>query len=534
MAQWLIWLGGEVIHQPVTTERNVIAAKLSLALDSAGSLEVDVPVSHPLYSTVAALPLLGRATWRVERDGVEVFRGRTLARERRPLDGSVRVTVEGDLAMLNDSIRTPYQFNGSPAAFVRMLVDGHNAQSDPWKQFSVGVVDIVDKGGNDYIVRGSESTVGTLEELLAKTVGSSDAGHIVLRRGTHVIDWRAVVSDPCDQPVRLGWNLLGMEDVSDGAELVTAIRAVGADVDGERVTIADTRTGGAGVTVKDGILVNDAMAQTNGTVIREVVWDDVTQEDNLWSRALAYAQGLSEPRSVTVKAVDMSDAGYAVDAFDVGQMVALDALDTHGTMQVTGIEWDLLDPAGGSITFGDVRVTSSARGAAATATADAALYVAGSSSAPSPAPQERVAATYTGSSSTATASSTGWQLTWFNSVLASVGTTSDYFTFSNGVITAVKDCALLISGQMDWNDTLSGQRGFGLFLGGTVGSGTEYSAISHTRSTTSSATRYTVYFAPRLFTLSAGDKLAVGRYQPSGAVYQNGTNLSWMTIEVVG
>lgn len=380
MAQWLIWLGGEVIHQPVTTERNVIAAKLTLALDSAGSLEVDVPVTHPLYATVASLPILGPATWRVERDGTEVFRGRTLTRERRPLDGAVRVVAEGDLAMLNDTIRTPYEFAGSPSQYVRMLVDNHNAQTDPWKQFNVGTVDIVDKGGNDYIVRGSESTVGTLEELLAKTVNSSDAGHIVMRRGTHVIDWRAVVSEPCDQQVRLGWNLLGLEDVADGSELVTAIRAVGADVDGTRVTIASTRTGGAGVTVKDGILVNDALAATNGTVVREVVWDDVTTEAALWSRALAYAQGLSEPRSVTVSAIDMSDAGHAVDAFDVGQVVALDALDTTGTMQVTGIEWDLLDPAGGSITFGDVRVTSSARSAATTATADAALYVAGNSS----------------------------------------------------------------------------------------------------------------------------------------------------------
>ena len=532
MAQWLIWLGGEVIHQPVTTERNVIAAKLSLALDSAGSLEVDVPVSHPLYSTVAALPLLGRATWRVERDGIEVFRGRTLARERRPLDGSVRVTVEGDLAMLNDSIRTPYQFNGSPAAYVRMLVDAHNAQSDPWKQFSVGVVDIVDKGGNDYIVRGSESTVGTLEELLAKTVNSSDAGHIVLRRGTHVIDWLAVVSEPCDQPVRLGWNLLGMEDVSDGAELVTAIRAVGADVDGTRLTIADTRTGGAGVTVRDGILVNDALAATNGTVIREVVWDDVTQEDNLWSRALAYAQGLSEPRSVTVSAIDMSDAGHAVDSFDVGQMVALDALDTHGTMQVTGIEWDLLDPAGGSITFGDVRVTSSARGAAATATADAALYVAGSGVSPT-----LGRATFSGTDTTTTATANNWKVASFDTVVASAGTPSESFTFAAGVITAKRACKLAITGVMSWRDNISGLRGFGVCEGGTItgGSmtGTEHSVFVGYNTTTGNYFR-AVTFPPKLFALAEGGTLTIGHSEPTNSVYYNGGGRTWLTIEVVG
>ena len=380
MAIWNIWLNNSIVHQPVTTTSNVIGATLALALDSAGSLEADVPVSHPLYPTIASLPLLGRDVWRVERDGTEVFRGRTLSRERMPLDGSVHVVVEGELAMLNDSLCLPYSFSGSPTEYMQQLVRGHNSQVDEWKRFSVGSVTVIDKGGNDYIVRGSESTATTWEELSAKTVGSSDAGHIVLRRGTRVIDWLASVAAPCDQVVKLGWNLLNLSDEADGSELVTAIHAVGADQNGTRLEIASTRTGGAGVTVRGGMLVNDALAATNGIVVREVVWDDVTTEAALWSRALAYCQQLSLPRSVTVKAIDMSDAGYAVDAFDVGQVVDLDALDTQGRMQVTGIEWDLLDPAGGSITFGKAQVTSSARNATTSQTAQAAYYVAGNSS----------------------------------------------------------------------------------------------------------------------------------------------------------
>ena len=380
MAIWNVWLNNAIVHQPVTTTSNVIGATLALALDSAGSLEADVPVSHPLYPTIASLPLLGRDVWRVERDGTEVFRGRLLSRERMPLDGSVHVVVEGELAMLNDSLCLPYSFSGSPTEYVQQLVRGHNAQVDEWKRFSVGRVTVVDKGGNDYIVRGSESTATTWEELAAKTVGSSDAGHIVLRRGTRVIDWLASVAAPCDQVVKMGWNLLNLSDEADGSELVTAIHAVGADQDGTRLEIATSRTGGAGVTVRGGMLVNDALAATNGIVVREVVWDDVTTEAALWSRALAYCQQLSLPRSVTVKAIDMSDAGYAVDAFDVGQVVDLDALDTQGRMQVTGIEWDLLDPAGGSITFGKAQVTSSARNATTSQTAQAAYYVAGNSS----------------------------------------------------------------------------------------------------------------------------------------------------------
>ena len=416
MAIWNIWLNNSIVHQPVTTTSNVIGATLALALDSAGSLEADVPVSHPLYPTIASLPLLGRDVWRVERDGTEVFRGRLLSRERMPLDGSVHVVVEGELAMLNDSLCLPYSFSGSPTEYVQQLVRNHNSQVDEWKRFSVGRVTVIDKGGNDYIVRGSESTATTWEELSAKTVGSSDAGHIVLRRGTRVIDWLASVAAPCDQVVKLGWNLLNLSDEADGSELVTAIHAVGADQNGTRLEIASTRTGGAGVTVRGGMLVNDALAATNGIVVREVVWDDVTTEAALWSRALAYCQQLSLPRSVTVKAIDMSDAGYAVDAFDVGQVVDLDALDTQGRMQVTGIEWDLLDPAGGSITFGKAQVTSSARNASTSQTAQAAYYVAGNSSGGSG------GATYTLSGDGATVTLSG-----------SDGTTSDTTITANAI-----------------------------------------------------------------------------------------------------
>lgn len=530
MAEWTVWLGGEVVHKPVTTERNVTAAKLTLALDSAGSLEADVPVSHPLYATIASLPLLGRDTWRVERDGAEVFRGRLLSRTRMPLDGAVHVVVEGDLAMLNDSIRTPYSFSGSPAQYVQMLVANHNAQVDPWKRFAVGDVTIVDKGGNGYIVRGSDSNATTWAELSAKTVGSSDGGHLVMRRGTHVIDWLANVAEPCDQPVRLGWNMLSLADEADGAELVTAIIPLGADVDGTRLTIDQSRTGAQSVTVRDGIVINDALATTNGTVVREVVWDDVTLEPNLWSRAVAYVQALSLPRSVTVSAIDMSDAGHSVDAFDVGQMVTLDALDTQGTMQVTGITWDLLDPSGGSIDFGVASVTSSARSAQASLTADAALYVAGGAARP------KASATYTGADTTTTATTGNWKAATMDSIAVAVGSPSDWFSFSSGTLTATRACTLAVSGVMTWRDNVAGMRGMGISEGGGISggsmTGTEHSVFTAQTATSNNYYR-NVTFPRRMFRLAEGGTLTVGHWEPTGGVYYNGNGHTWLTVEVV-
>lgn len=141
--------------------------------------------------------------------------------------------------------------------------------------------------------------------------------------------------------------------------------------------------------------------------------------------------------------------------------------------------------------------------------------------------------TYTGTSSTATASAAGWQLTYFNSVVAEVGSprVHDYH-FTNGVLTATRDCVLEISGVMNWTDAIAGNRGFGVFSGTAVGSGTEASTFQNFPSGVSN--RKSVVFPPKLFTLSAGDSLTFGRYQQANAIYQNGTNFSWLTVKVVG
>ena len=85
---------------------------------------------------------------------------------------------------------------------------------------------------------------------------------------------------------------------------------------------------------------------------------------------------------------------------------------------------------------------------------------------------------------------------------------------------------------MNWTDALQGNRGFGIFESEFVENGTEHSVFQNFPSTISN--RKTVVFPPKMFVLSAGDSLTFGRYQQQNAVYQNGTNYSWITIRVVG
>ena len=142
-------------------------------------------------------------------------------------------------------------------------------------------------------------------------------------------------------------------------------------------------------------------------------------------------------------------------------------------------------------------------------------------------------AMFTGSSGTATSTANGWRITWFNTVYSHSPNWSDYFSFSNGVITAKRNIQLEISGCMNWTDSVAGLRGFGVWCNSsTVGSGTEYSEFAWFPSNVQQ--RKSVWMAGLVLNLNAGVQCAVGRYEQGGAVYVNGANFSRILLKVLG
>ena len=92
-----------------------------------------------------------------------------------------------------------------------------------------------------------------------------------------------------------------------------------------------------------------------------------------------------------------------------------------------------------------------------------------------------------------------------------------------------EDCYVEISGVMHWNDSVSGQRGFGVFQGGTAGAmnGTEYSVFAQK----SASGHFSVVYPPRVFHLTRGDSLTIGRYSNSGASFTAGPRFTWLTVK---
>ena len=360
---WRIKLDGRTVYEPDNTRLSATRAQLETALSTPGTLELHIPFGHSLFSDLAAMPLLTNNWFAVERDGTEIWRGRLVQRNAKPLDGSMILLIEGELGLLNDSVMPPYAQTGTPRHMLTYYLNAHNRQVDGWKKLYTGRVAVANVAGTGQITRGLEAPAGMMQEVLQKTCNSSTGGYLMLRRsnGKRYVDW---VSDPAvigSQRIKTAYNLLGVEDVADGGEFHSAVYAVGAQVQDETTgdyytltldAIADKTDKG---TAKIGpLMVNTDLQAKHGIIARVVQWQDVTDLDNLYTRARQYVRSLSEPRSIEVKAVDMSLTGSGVAPFEIGQRVAVETPTFEGSALVTGVTYDLLDPAGGSVTFDDV------------------------------------------------------------------------------------------------------------------------------------------------------------------------------------
>lgn len=359
---WRVKLDGRTVYEPDNARLSAIAAELQTALSSPGELELQIPFGHALYSELASMPLLGSQWFTVERDGEEVWRGRLVQRNAKPLDGVMILLIEGELGLLNDSVMEPYAQTGTPRHMLTYYLNAHNAQVDSWKRIYTGRVQVADVAGTGNITREASSPVSMMQEVLEKTCNSSTGGYLMLRRsnGKRYLDW---VSDPAvigAQPIKTAYNLLACEDVSDGGDFHTAVYATGAqvqDADGEYRTLTlddlPDRTDQGSAKVGP-LMINTDLQAKHGIIAKVVSWNDVTDADNLYTRARQYARSLSEPRMVEVNAVDMSLTGSGVAPFSIGQRVPVETPTFEGSALVTGVTYDIIDPSGGSVTFGDI------------------------------------------------------------------------------------------------------------------------------------------------------------------------------------
>ena len=338
-----IYADGVLTYDSRLEEYDLQGLRITTSLNKGGVAEIVLPPYHPHYNKYIGYKTIVE----IYRDGRLRFRGRALY----PVDdynNTRTVVCEGELCFLQDGISRPYLYQTTPQAIFEDVVAKFNAQVDSFKRFKIGSVTVTDP--NDYVRLESEeaeTVLATINKLVDRC-----GGFIVFTTddtGARVINWLATVGKTNRQTIEAGENLFDFSSTGANTDLATALVPYGAkQSNGKRLTIESVNNGLDYIT-------DDSAVALRGTIAKTVTWDDVTEPQNLLTKARQY---LNENKlfitSLTLSALDLSYIDKTIESFNLGDYIRV-VSNTHGVdedFQLTEITEDLLNPAGNLITMG--------------------------------------------------------------------------------------------------------------------------------------------------------------------------------------
>ena len=329
-----ISIDGYFVFDDITPmeEYKVINPKLSLAINTAGSLSFKLPPSNRGYSIGTRL----KSTIKVFKDDVEYWRGRIMT-ESVDIWGNRDIYCEGYLSYFNDTHQPQAQYaNGvTITQFLHNLIEVHDRQVSrpispesnlPNKTFVLGNVTVTDTGqtGQETIYRYTnwESTWDCIQDKLLDKLG----GYLYLRKdpnnesGAFILDYLKDPKTPANpQTIEFGKNLLDFTRNFDVSSIRTVIVPFGAALEEEDVEGLTKYLDVKSVNGGSPFVYNDSMVQVWGWIEEVVHWDDVTVAQNLLNKARTYLSATQfEYMTIELSAIDLHRLNPDISSLEVG------------------------------------------------------------------------------------------------------------------------------------------------------------------------------------------------------------------------
>ena len=292
-------LGSKILYYPANDSYAIYDTELNEEVGSAGEFSFKVPPTNPLYSELTRGALVT-----ILKDGVEYWRGeiKEIATDFAKV---ADVYCLEDLAFLADEFLPPTQItNQTYAQRFQTAIEAYNANRSSDRQFAIGyVTNVQSSGACNWTTEYDWSILDCLRECIAK-----DSGYLRVRRVTsggsvtRYIDCVPLASfgQQATQTIEYGYNLLDYVKESDYENLTNVLTPYGDELESEVYEGYSARL--AGTTIQ-----NDASLTAYGRHAKAVVFDGVSDVDQLNALASAYLTRYSQPQlTMEIEAVDLS------------------------------------------------------------------------------------------------------------------------------------------------------------------------------------------------------------------------------------
>lgn len=329
----------------------IVGPKLKMELGKSGSLEFTVLPVHenPYFNSFERM----KTIITVYEGNDLIFRGRALSISS-DFYKQKKITCEGDLSFLLDSIMEPYEHTKTIRQMFTDVISNHNEQmtGNDYKKFTVGNVTVPHATDQvKFEITSFEDSSSIIESELIDSFG----GILQTRTesGVHYIDY---IADPYQaienypenqtQQIAFGVNLLDIQSEPPVDEVFTILLPIGKDKD---VNIKSVNNDSK-------FLVNDAAVAKYGRIIRCEQWSDISNKSTLKAKAQEFLNihSVIYNDDLTIKAVDLHYLDGTKRRFGVGDRIRCYSqphnLDV--TMVCLEAEYDITNPENNTYKIG--------------------------------------------------------------------------------------------------------------------------------------------------------------------------------------
>ena len=350
---------GTVIHTPYTDPTKVSNGVVNLVIQGISNFKFTINPSNPAWGKIDPLRTLVKVV--DAKRNKTIFDGRVLQPSQKMSSNgqfSISYECEDKLAYLHDSSQRHGEYrNMTIRDFFTVMINNHNRQVEPHKQFKVGNVTVTNATDNVYRYLGYGKTFDEIKDKLIDRLG----GFLRIREepiGTY-IDYLESVGEVKETPIRLRTNLKDMQKDIDPTEIITRLVPLGARIESEDEDTVDASEARLTITNVNGgkDYIDDLALQAEfGIIEGSMTWDDVNTESTLLLRGNQFMQAQKAARisySITPVNVDLIDTSF--EAFEVGNWhnIINPVLAIDEPLQIIGQQIDILNPQLANLTIGE-------------------------------------------------------------------------------------------------------------------------------------------------------------------------------------
>lgn len=359
---------GTLLHEIQLDGDKVSAGRLEQSLTDIGTFEFELMYDHPLYNQIEPITGLVKIVNKYDKE-VE-FYGRVLKPDA-GMDSTglfaKTFVCESVLGYLQDSTQTFQRVtNNGVEDYLRRIIDVHNRQVEPHKQFKIGRVTVPNQSDVPYRFIGYDTTFETIKTYLVGRMG----GYIQLRLEDDgmYLDYLKDVGQDMSSPIQLGTNIETARRELDLSNLITRLVPLGADLDKdtqdeetgqyvvrERVTINRVNNGKA-------YIEDPELVRQFGIMQRPMDWTEIKDARILLERGKQYMANQKIAISAwSVSVVELYLIDHSFEKFKIGNTHPIDNAPLSGVerLQIIKKVIDVTQPESVDLTVGADSMTLS-------------------------------------------------------------------------------------------------------------------------------------------------------------------------------